>query len=171
MQPNQAILDKFRVLVRLVKSGSRRWELEGVQTLVGLIGCVTPFMVGAGAVEFCNRANQLLAPQPGVPQLVRLLPADFIRQLHQFMPCCVPRHFIQLTRNPRGVHADALFCAADARAAADCASTGWGLVVGKFYAAGSWPANIRAHLRTGRLSISPLEFLAALFAHRKWLGE
>lgn len=54
-------------------------------------------------------------------------------------------------------------------AAVDCKLTGWGFRVGHWYAAGAWPMPFRRALKERRVSITPLEYVVALFAVSIWL--
>lgn len=86
-------------------SGSHRWVLGDVQSLVGLIGCAAPFVEKHGDYVFRNRPNMLLARQKGVPGHLRFIPPRFRPELASFVAKCRRGVFSDLVRNPHGVHA------------------------------------------------------------------
>lgn len=170
-RPSARTLEKFYEWEAKEMPWTRRWPLEDVQSLVGLIGCDAPFVGKRGDEVFRNRANMLLAKQHGVPGNLRFIPVAFRPDLAAFLVKFRRGVFSELVRNPRGVHAGLGFCAADARAAEMFSPTGWGFNVGHYYAMEGWSVALRRALVRRTLSISGLENLSALMAVKVWLDR
>lgn len=125
VRPKKPVVEKVREMVSAWGMDEMvPWDFDKVERLAGLVFYIVEFLDSRKAIKARWRIMGQLAAQPGVPVGIRFMGKDVIQGLVNILGACDKKEFGGMMRCARGVHPGKGFCAADARAAADCNLTG-----------------------------------------------
>ena len=172
MEPREETQRNFRTMVQTMNDlgpGRQPVKTDWLKSLIGLFGHICRFLPKGNALR--NSGSMLLRPSRFADPEWRYLKPDmqFCKDVNTAVDMLDRKEFLPLVAEARAIHGGMLSCAADACMPTPPEVGGWGFVIGQSkYSCGAWPRDVVEAWEKGMISISPLEYLVALFAHYKW---
>ena len=161
-KPRKEKLHKYREMVNALKRANSVILLVELQRFAGLHTFMARFL--ANGEFYCNSAYSCLRDTAHTRENLRPVSKVLVRDANIVLGLLTEGRVAPLIANPVCAHPDRQGFSADASGSADAKAEGWGVHVNGIVAHWKWSPEIKTALAQNKLSISPLELLAAAIA-------